>query len=627
MLAEARGFSVQRSGDAPLSAAQTTGPPTPSQASSSSHVTEDAAIPSATAASKKNKTRAKAADKIEDPDDSGDEGQDQQLHQLVLGVAKKNNVKFSRSGMLPWNTFARECYNGGIQIQNYPRGVTLPWNMPEDKKLRKKGVRNLSKGDQAKLAAACAPQAEHPLKFQTFTPAEIQACIRPIAILAPDSDGHRVEIFADKIDELAKKKPIIKTEVNDSAMAVDEPDELAGTRKSSRSTTRSVRFGTADPQDEEIDELAEGLMSDDDPFGILSTQDDDDGDYGSPQKHKRKRVKKATDKGKGRMVGSTPTTPTTPTPMTARRVQDDTTPKAPKRKPPPESEATSAKRPKAEQSASATEPQPQGFTLFGRIAENARKAPTSAQRIPAVDFGFQPVLSSISSARTHEPPSRNASIASTSTPSAPPIATAPTREPPSRSTSAASNSASTPTAPSTPTTARAGFGAARPRRVQVQDGGRAATAPRTEPPITMIQQQQQLPVAPEATIGLPPPNPAAAPAQSHPVANLAGPSHSAYPHPAPTAVAPLQQADMLQLLQNLQNVNPLLLQHFLVALQTTQGAGAGGFGTGGPGSSNSFQSYAVGAQKFDRLEGVTNPGSLTEDLLPNDAAFTLHSPL
>ncbi|KAL0062210.1 hypothetical protein AAF712_010892 [Marasmius tenuissimus] len=217
---------------------------------STSHV----AIPSTT--SEKNKSRPKAsktcsdANKTEDADDSGEEIQEQELHQL---------------------------------IQNYPLGVTLPWNMPDDKKLRKKGVRNLSRTEQATLATACNSQAEHPLKFETFSPAPN---IRRIAILTPNSKGNRVSIFAEDVEELVNKK----IETNDTAMVVDEQGKLA---------------------DSEVDELADSQTSNDDPFSIRSAQNDDD-DCGSPQKLKRKKAKKPTVKGKGRAIGAAPTRPTIP---------------------------------------------------------------------------------------------------------------------------------------------------------------------------------------------------------------------------------------------------------------------------------------------------------------------------
>ncbi|KAK1226977.1 hypothetical protein PQX77_010045 [Marasmius sp. AFHP31] len=559
MLAESRGFTVTRpgeteppvrTGDAPRSLLQATGPPTHSQASPSSRI-----VKTGMKASK----NAKDTNKADEANESGDETlSDQQLHRLVLGVAQQNNVKFSRSGMLPWNTFARECFNGGIQIQNYPLGVTLPWNMPDDKRLRKKGVRNLSKAEQVKLAAACTAE-QNRLKFQTFPPAEIQANIRPIAILAPDEKGDRQMIFSENIKELADKK-LVKTEVDDSAMVVDTPEELADARKSNRRTNRSIRLGSVDredAEDDEIDELAGGLTSDDnnDPFGIQSAQDDDDDDYGSPQKLKRKKITtKAKDKGKAKAVATPPSTPPTPTPTTVRLAQADTTPKAAKRKPPPESATKSAKRPKGDQPKSATESQPQGFTSFERIAENARNTPVSAQRISNAELGFESIpsgLPSISSARTREPPSRSTHTASTVAPTA-----------------------AVPSIP-TPATARAGLASARPRRAQTSGGRatapcpepptvqqqRAATVPRSEP-AAAIQQHQQLPAVPEAAV--PPP----------------GPPQSAHPHPVPVAVAPLQQASVVQLLQSLQG-NPVLLQQLLLSLHM-QGAGAGSSATGGP---------------------------------------------
>ncbi|KAL0062531.1 hypothetical protein AAF712_010570 [Marasmius tenuissimus] len=380
-IAEARGLTLIRDDRVP--------PMPPSMTKATSSVN----------APKPTNFKASKTVRIADPETASDD--ESSIQRLILGIAEECNVKFRRVG-LPWNSLARDCYNQGIQIINFPLGVTLPWNMPKDAKTRRKGVKSLEKTEQFRLIESCNP-GEHRLSFKQLTPAEIQANIEPIAILAPDANGHREHIIAKSIGELAAlQSTTVKTEEQDSSMAEVGSDHPTSNETVRPRRTKTVQFpapSSVAGSDDDIDELSHHSDTDDDIYGIKNLPDNDDEYSSSPSKVKRKRKNHkstALEKGKGKAVKDPELTPKA---QGSRTLQ--TTPTASKRKPPPDTTPTgSAKRPK--NSATNTSTLAQGFTSFGRIAENARNTTTPAILAPT-DFDFQPVFSKPPSTAVNEP--------------------------------------------------------------------------------------------------------------------------------------------------------------------------------------------------------------------------------
>ncbi|KAJ8073826.1 hypothetical protein PM082_012104 [Marasmius tenuissimus] len=399
-IAEARGLTLIRDDRVP--------PMPPSMTKATSSVN----------APKPTNFKASKTVRIADPETASDN--ESSIQRLILGIAEECNVKFRRVG-LPWNSLARDCYNQGIQIINFLLGVTLPWNMPEDAKTRWKGVKSLEKTEQFRLIESCNP-GEHCLSFKQLTPAEIQANIEPIAILAPDANGHREHIIAKSIGELATLQSMtVKTEEQDSSMAEVGSDHPTSNETVRPRRTKTVQFpapSSVAGSDDDIDELSHHSDTDDDIYGIKNLPDDDDEYSSSPSKVKRKRKNHkstALEKGKGKAMKDPELTPkaqgsrtlqTTPTgssilyslpryyPNTSSQPRRGSLPRT-------------LPQPAAQSDPKTAQPTPAHWPkalprLGVSQVKNARNTTTPAILAPT-DFDFQPVFSKPPSTAVNEP--------------------------------------------------------------------------------------------------------------------------------------------------------------------------------------------------------------------------------
>ncbi|KAL0567586.1 hypothetical protein V5O48_014406 [Marasmius crinis-equi] len=400
-MAEDRGFVVLKPCDGSSNASAAAAPsPTPSPkkvtqapstaSSNAGAIKTAASTRAASTTSRKagvNKTTVSTTDEEESNDD-------QNLSKLLRSIAAKGNVTFSLAGKLSWNLFAKDCWNRGIQIFNYPKGVTLPWNMPDCQKIRKKGVKGLTKDEQKRLHQACVSRT-HPLEIRKVDVLQVQTDAIPIAIVL-DENGQTEEIFASSVRELADLAASkasapkgIKAECQDQleAPTTAEPssvfsDTHPAREARSNSRGRTVRFAEGE------DELEE-----DDIYGIGSTDMDDEDYNGSPSKQKRKHAVKVN-KGKGK--AKAPSDEEEATPRASSSGKADTTSYASaKRKPSFEAPPTptpSSKRAKPS-------PPPTQAQL-GTIAGNPRHdAPLNKKPISSAEFSaglFQPIPMSVS---------------------------------------------------------------------------------------------------------------------------------------------------------------------------------------------------------------------------------------
>ncbi|KAL0563463.1 hypothetical protein V5O48_018604 [Marasmius crinis-equi] len=246
------------------------------------------------------------------------------LKDVILDIAGRGNITFSgKPGSLPWNSFHKDCWNRGIQLNNYPASVTLPWKMPSGT-ARKKGIWGLSIEMQHDLLQACLWE-KYPVRIIQVEALQIQTNTIPIVTVVDDAGNVTKKWFAQDINELKDKpnKPSTrraikaKCDIEPAQPSALEPPSVFTDNYTAKarpirpsSEARSVRFKEDEDEDNDKDELEE---EDEDPHGIESTGSSDY-EYGAHPSTKWKRA----DKGKGKALSE----------------DEDATPR-PKQKPPP----------------------------------------------------------------------------------------------------------------------------------------------------------------------------------------------------------------------------------------------------------------------------------------------------